>query len=90
MIGAMAAIALPVDPVASGPTRRSTSGPTPGGAHGAPPDPGPHRTVADSWTPGHDAFAPSGRLLRLSAQLYNSLPDYELLAEGLAELLPAR
>ena len=43
-----------------------------------------------AWTPGRDASAPSGRLLRLSAQLYNSLPDYELLAEGLAELLPAR
>ena len=42
------------------------------------------------WTPGRDPSAPSGRLLRLSAQLYNSLGEYELLAEGLAELLPAR
>jgi hypothetical protein len=42
------------------------------------------------WTPGHGASAPSGRLLRLSAQLYNGLGEYELLAEALAELLPGR
>jgi isopenicillin-N epimerase len=42
-----------------------------------------------AWTPGHDPALPSGRLLRLSAQLYNSLGAYEELAEGLATLIRA-
>jgi isopenicillin-N epimerase len=90
MIGAMAAIPLPVDPVTSGSHSPLDIDPLQAALmerHRIQVPIGPWPTA---WTPGRDASAPSGRLLRLSAQLYNSLPDYELLAEGLAELLPAR
>ena len=90
MVGAMVAIPLPVD---AGPSESHS-----------PLDSDPiqvalmerHRIQVpigpwpSAWTPGRDGSAPSGRLLRLSAQLYNTLTDYELLAEGLAELLPRR
>jgi isopenicillin-N epimerase len=90
MLGAMAAIPLPVDAAASGARSPLDRDPIQLGLMErfgieVPVGPWPTR-----WTPGRDPSAPSGRLLRLSAQLYNSLGAYELLAEGLAELLPGR
>jgi len=90
MLGAMAAVPLPVDAVASdarSPLDRDPLQVALMERHRVQVPIGPWPT---RWTPGRDPSAPSGRLLRLSAQLYNSLPDYERLAEGLAELLPAR
>ncbi|HEY8199567.1 MAG TPA: aminotransferase class V-fold PLP-dependent enzyme [Candidatus Limnocylindrales bacterium] len=90
MVGAMAAIPLPVDPAASESHSPLDIDPLQAALmerHRIQVPIGPWPTA---WTPGRDASAPSGRLLRLSAQLYNSLSDYEQLAEGLAELLPRR
>jgi isopenicillin-N epimerase len=39
------------------------------------------------WTPGFTPGGPRRRLVRLSAHLYNDLDEYELLAEGLAQVL---
>ncbi|MET1231214.1 MAG: aminotransferase class V-fold PLP-dependent enzyme [Candidatus Limnocylindrales bacterium] len=90
MLGAMAAIPLPVDPAAS--RARSPLDHDPlqvalMDRHRIQVPIGPWPTA---WTPGRSRSQPTGRLLRISAQLYNSLGAYELLADGLAELLPAR
>jgi isopenicillin-N epimerase len=39
------------------------------------------------WTPGFSADMARRRLVRLSAQLYNDPAEYDVLAEGLAEVL---
>jgi hypothetical protein len=88
MLGSMASIPLPVDPVASDARSPLDRDPLQAALMDryrieVPIGPWPTR-----WTPGRDPSAPSGRLLRISAQLYNGLGDYERLAEGLAELLP--
>ncbi len=90
MLGAMAAIPLPVDPAASdarSPLDRDPLQAALMDRHRIEVPIGPWPT---RWTPGRGRSEPSGRLLRISAQLYNSLGAYELLADGLAELLPAR
>jgi isopenicillin-N epimerase len=90
MLGAMAAIPLPVAKVASdarSPLDRDPLQVALMERHRIQVPIGPWPTA---WTPRGDASAPSGRLLRLSAQLYNSLGAYEELAEGLAALLATR
>jgi isopenicillin-N epimerase len=90
MLGAMAAIPLPMDAVASAARSPLDLDPIQAALmerHRIQVPIGPWPTA---WTPGHDPSAPSGRLLRISAQLYNSLGAYEELAEGLAKLLPGR
>jgi isopenicillin-N epimerase len=42
------------------------------------------------WPPVPQAERPTVRLLRVSAQVYNSLADYERLAQALSNLVPAR
>jgi isopenicillin-N epimerase len=90
MVGAMAAVPLPVPAAASdarSPLDRDRLQAALMDRYRIQVPIGPWPTA---WTPGRDASAPSGRLLRLSAQLYNSLGAYEELAEGLASLLVAR
>ena len=91
MVGAMAAIPLPVDPVASDVPFAARHRPAPGGAHGAPPDPGPDRTVAD----GVDARSRRIRAERpaaatLGAALQQPRPTTSCWRSGLAELPAAR
>ena len=90
MVGAMAAVPLPVPAAASearSPLDRDPIQAALMDRYRIQVPIGPWPTA---WSPGRDASAPSGRLLRLSAQLYNSLGAYEELAEGLASLLVAR
>jgi isopenicillin-N epimerase len=90
MLGAMAAIPLPVDPAASEARSPLDHDPLQVALldrHRIQVPIGPWPTA---WTPGRSRSQPTGRLLRISAQLYNSLGAYELLADGLAALLPTR
>jgi isopenicillin-N epimerase len=89
MLGAMAAVLLPVPPAASSALSPLDSDPIQAALLARHRIQVPVLPWPTLWTPGRTGSTPSGRLLRLSAQLYNSLGAYELLAEALAELVGA-